>query len=662
MGDTILEADDKPLKKLPSEKAIVEEAVKQAEKALEAVKDNHDAARKDLKFAFAEDQWDSEIKAQRKGRPCLTINKLPANSDKVEGELRQNKIAIKTIPWNGPASGSTAKVIDGIIRNIEEISDAQYHYVTAGVGAANAGKGVLRVYTRYIDDDTFDQELRIMAVDNPLSVVWDPEAKMPDKSDANYAFVFDTITREEYKRRYPKKTPIEFTKDAPKKIENWSRADDVSIAEYFLKVPVEKTLYQIKLLDGSMDVVDEVPEGVEIVKERKMDGFKIEWRLIDGQNTLEGPIEWAGKKYIPLVEIPGKKVNIDGEIKQRGMFRYAIDSQKMYNYWASTDCEVGALAPKVPWLITGSMVKGYEDIWKKAHLSNYPYLPYNIDPANPNAFPQRQSPGAQGEGMIQQRQLAGDEIKDTIGRHEASLGMRSNETSGKAIQERAARSDLGDFAYSDNLARGVKQIGRILVDAIPSVYDTERLIRLVHDDEREEFVSLNQRMPDGEGVLNDLSVGRYEIKVTVGPHYNSRQAEAASGMIEFMQYNPQVGAMIAPEMVEASNWPGREKIAAKLRKAMGESENPDDQAAQEAKIQEQVQQAVAQAIEEYKLGPENKKAEAEAREAEAQAEEAGVNVQVKRAELAVKNAEIDKKRQETLAVIEKRRMGDKQGA
>ena len=634
MGDTILEADDKPLEKLTDEKDIIERALEQAELALEAVKDNHDSAREDLRFAFAEDQWDADIKEQRKGRPCLTINKLPANADKVEGELRQNKISIKAIPWNGPASSTMAKVRAGVIRNIEEISDAEYHYVTAGVNAANGGKGVLRAYTRYVDDDTFDQELRVMAVDNPLSVVFDENAKAEGKTDANYAFIFDKISRKEHNRRWPDKTPADFTTDMPSNQRAWASEDDVTIAEYFLKVPIKRTLYQIET-EAGMDVVDKLPEGVEAIRKREVESYKIEWRLIDGKNTLEGPTEWAGKQYIPLVEIPGKKVNIDGEVKQRGMFRYAKDSQKMYNYWASTDCEVGALAPKVPWLITGEMVKGYEDIWKNAHLTNYPYLPYNIDTKNPQATPTRNNPGAQAVGMIQQRQLAGDEIKDTIGRHEAGLGMRSNETSGVAIEKRAARGDLGDFAYPDNLARGVKHLGRILMDAMPSVYDTERLIRLVHEDDREEFVVLNKAMPDG--ILNDMSVGRYEVKITVGKHYNSRQAEAMESMTQFTQYNPQAGAQIADLIAESSNWPGKEKIAKRLRKAMGIDEDENNQKAQQERLaaeQEKIKQAVQAALEQYKQGPEAKKAESEAQEAEQKALEAKYQAELKKTELA----------------------------
>ena len=650
MGETILEADDKPPKKEPSERAIVEDAIKKAEVDLEAVKEIHDRAREVLEFAYAEDQWDTKIKEDRKGRPCLTINKLPANADKVEGELRQNKISIKVIPWNGRATQADADVRAGVIRNIEEISDAEYHYVTAGTNAATTCKGVLRAYTRYTDDDTFDQELRVMAIENPLSVVFDSEAKMADKSDANHAFVFDSITRSEYKRRWKGKTPVEFSTDTPKGLESWAKEDEVAIAEYFLKVPTKETLYQIKDAEGNVDIVKEVPEGAEVLDERKLDHFKIEWRLIDGQNVLEGPIEWPGRKYIPLVEVPGKKVNIDGKVKQRGMFNYSIDPQKNYNYSTSSYTETVALAPKSPWLVTGEMVKGYEKIWKEAHAKNFPYLPFNIDPKNPNATPQRQQPGAMPLGMLEERRLAGDEIKDTIGRHEASLGMRSNETSGAAIDARAARSELGDFTYPDNLKRGVRQLGRVLMDAMPRVYDTERLIRIVKDDESEEMVVLNKKIEDG--ILRDMSAGRYEVKVSVGLHYDSKQAEALDGMMQTLQYSPQTAPMMMDLIAEASTWPNKEKIIKRFK-----PKEEEDQAQMQQMVQQQAQQMTQQAIEQYKQGPEAQKAMAETKEAEVALQIKQTEAQEAVIQLEIKKAELAKKKQEVLGAVNKRMTG-----
>ena len=641
-----------PVKKAPSGDAeLMKMARDQARRGLEAVKHNHDKGVEDLKFAFADDQWDSSVKNSRGAdRPALTINDLPSFSDKVEGNIRGSLPRIHVKPVDSKADPKTARIFGGLIRNIENTSEAEVAYTTAGTGAANGGHGVIRVVTEYADDDIFEQNVGIAQVEDPFSVVFDPDAKKEDRSDGRFAFIFSDIDRDTFKERWPDKQPMQFDGDAPVERRDWATESTVRIAEWFLKEKVDKTIYQLN--DGT--VVDHLEEGQEnqVKRQREVESYKIVWRLISGDTVLEGPFEWAGKKYIPLAPVWGKQVNIQGKRHVRGMFRYSKDPQNSFNYWWTAHTEAVALAPKSPWLVTPEMVSGHEKQWRTAHLENYPYLLYNIDIKGPNMLPKREAAGQIAAGMTDAIALAQGAKKDTIGQHDVYLGRRSNETSGRAIRERIQRTDLGNVSYLDNLARGIKHVGRILVDVIPNVYDTEREERILNEDETEELVTLNEVTEDGK--LNDLSVGKYDVTVKVGPSFATQRTEAVAEMTELLQYAPDVAPLIADLVVENSDWPGAQKIANRLKKTLPPEMREDEE--QEGQIgipPEQVDQmikgAVDAAVQEALQSVEGQKAQLELDQERVKLDTLVVQKKIKEAELGSKEEVIKETVKEMIA-------------
>lgn len=657
---TVKVTDVSPLpEKAPSSDTdLMELARKQAERALDAVKENYDKGVEDLTFAFAEDQWDQEIKNKRGAdRPALTINDLPAFSDKVEGNIRRSLPAIHVRPVDSTGDPKTARILGGLIRNIENVSEASVSYATAGVNAATGGHGAIRVITEYADDDMFEQNIRIAEVEDQFSVVFDPDAKKNDRSDGRFAFIFGDIDRDSFKERWPDAVPMEFDGSATVEKKNWAKDKTVRIAEWFLKEKVEKTLYQL----ADSRVVDKLKEGEVAVKERKVDSHKVVWRLISGNAVLEGPFDWPGKKYIPLAPVWGKQVNIQGKRHVRGMFRYAKDPQKSFNYWWTAHTEAVALSPKAPYMVTPKMVSGHESQWRNAHLQNYAFMFYNIDPASPTAMPKREIAGTIVAGMTEAIALAQTGKKDTIGMYEASLGKRSNETSGRAIRERAQQSDLGNYSYVDNLARGIRHVGRILLDTIPNVYDTEREERILNEDEKEENVILNQVQEDGSK-LNDLTVGKYDVVMKIGPNFATQRTESVGEMTELMQYAPNTAPLIVDVVVENSDWPGAAKLAKRLKKALPpEMQEPEEGEEDEVgptpqQVDLMVQGATEQAVQETLQGLEGQKAQLEIEKEKLELQQEQVKLeglkiqnQIKQAELGAKNEVIKETVKEMMA-------------
>jgi hypothetical protein len=597
---------DKEKKSSNDEAEFLRLARKRFDQSYEADRHNRSNYERDVEFSMTDDQWPSEVKKIRgENRPCLTVNKLNAVLKQMAGDYRQNEIAIKVRPANGDASKEIADIFDGIIRNIEQQSFADIAYTTAFECAARGGFGIWRVLTEYSDDDTFEQDIRIRRETNPLAYYFDPQAKERDKSDARWWFVRDQIPKEDFKELYPNVNLDDFGDRSENDYQQWYDDDTVTIAEYWLKKPYNKKI--ALLSDGTTINLDEEgaeealellqsdPENpVTIVKEREVVCQRIHFYKICGHAILEEAI-WPGK-YIPIIYVPGEEVNLKGKTHTFSAIYHSKDAQRMYNYWKTAATEAIALAPKAPFLLTPEQIEDHQNQWNRANTDNLPYMLYNAQPNAPP--PQRQQPAIVPTAEISMAMGASDDIKATTGIYDASLGAQGNEKSGKAILARQREGDNATFTFLDNMASAIAYCGTVLVDLIPRIYDTDKIIRTIGVDGAAKMVPINKSMvlPDGEEIiLNDLSQGKYDIAVTTGLSYATRRMESADGMMQFMQTNPQAAQYIMDLVAKNMDWPGSQEIADRLSKLLPPGlQNTDDPKAQEQIQQQQQQQQMQQ--------------------------------------------------------------------
>lgn len=565
------------------------DALERWKKSNSAEADNRQKSLEDILFVNGE-QWPADIVTKRteEGRPCLTINRLPGFIDQVVGDQRQNRPRIKVRPVDSKSDVQLAEIIEGIVRNIEYISGAETVYDTAFEQAVTGGFGYFRVLKRYADDDTFDQDIFIEGIKNPFSVYFDPNAKKHDYSDAKYAFICEDMPEEVFKARFPKATASTFEKGVGEGYSDWYSTDIVRVAEYWAKKPVTKTIVQLsngmvmaeddateeKLAElagpVSLDEMGQValPEPVTIVKSRTVQTHKVCQYFISAHEILEGPNEWDGK-YIPIIPVLGKEIIVDGKRVLRGLIRHAKDSQRMYNYWRTTVTELVALAPKAPWLLTPNQIKGHEKMWASSNVTTFPYLLWNFSTNEP--APTRIFPASVPQGAFTEAQVAVDDMKATTGIYDASLGNRGNETSGKAIIARQKEGDVATYAFIDNLSRSIAYTGKIILDLLPKVYDTERIVRIRNIDDTEKFIPVNKAMNDEFGnplLLNDITVGKYDVVVETGPSYSTARTEAAESMIAFVQAVPNSAPLISDLIAKNMDWPGASEIAERLQKTL----------------------------------------------------------------------------------------------
>lgn len=537
--------------------------------------DDRSAALDDLKFRSGE-QWPDDIVNQREKdkRPCLTVDKLNQYVRQIVNDGRQNRPSIKVRPIDSGADIATADVFAGIIKHIEDRSCADAAYDCALDSAATSGAGYFRVLSEYAKDDTFDQELVIKRIRNPMSVLIDPASQEADGSDMKFAFIMDTMSEDEFEAKYPGKKPEDF--ETNDNYADWY-GEQVRVAEYWCVKEEDRTLYLME--DGSVipqarfdELADAGLSPDAAVKEKRNIPKRTVMRAkVSGSEFLEPLTEWVGK-YIPILVVWGNEIDIEGKVTHSGIIRPAKDAQRLYNYSRSAFAERVALTPKAPWVAAEGQVEDYEDEWNTANTENHSVLRYKPTSLNgqPVPAPQRVSASDIPAGFAQDMQMSEHDIQGAIGMYSASLGAPSNERSGKAIMARQKEGDTGTFHYHDNLNRAIRHCGRILVDLIPKIYDSNRVIRILGYDGTPSQAQLNPNIPtasqkQGVETLYNLGVGTYDVTITSGPSYNTLRVEAAESMIEMVQAHPELMNVIGDLMVKNMDWPGADEISERLK-------------------------------------------------------------------------------------------------
>lgn len=532
----------------------------------------------DLKFAAGE-QWPNEVRFAREhdtsgARPCLTINKTGQYVRQVVNDARQNSPAIKVFPIGGGADQDVAEVLNGIIRDIEQRTDADVAYDTAIESTARTGEGYWRLVTRYLDEESgFDQELAYERIRNMAAVHLDPAAIDPAGADCKYGFIDEWYSDDEFKEKYGDAAMAGLDSQGLGEYSpQWIRDGAVLVADYYsVEEGQRRTLAMLK--DGQQVILEEQKEEIpedQIVAQRPIKTTRCVIRKISGNSVLSKTVFPC--RYIPVFRVIGEEFEVDGEVIYQGLIRPMKDAQRMYNYWISTATEKGALETRAPYIGAEGQFEGHEQQWKNANRVPYAYLEYKPVDLDGNLLPAPKKNVASFASAqdVQMAQLASDDMKASVGMYNAGLGAASNETSGVAIRNRQRESDVGTFHYVDNLSRAIRQCGRVLVIVLPKYLSKEQIVRIVGEDDAEDMVQINANKIDENdniiGRINDITTGRYDVNVSIGPSYSTKRLESSESMMAFVQAIPDAGASIMDLVAKAQDWPGADKIAERLRK------------------------------------------------------------------------------------------------
>lgn len=645
------------LKEDNTDESILEEARERSDTAYLYHQDNLDRAETDVKFIFG-DQYDDDYSNERldDNRLNLTFNKLPQFVNKVIGSQRANTDSIKVTTTGASIGHQEPKMLTGskkeisvtnavsdIIRDIEYQSNAISWYKMAFKHAVEGGFGYLRVLTEY-QQDGFDLDISIKGIRDRWSVLIDPKAQEPDRSDMNYCFISERISHKEFQKRYPDKS-ISALMTHMQNDNNtyWGDEDTITITEYFRREAYKKTI--VLLSNGETHDKKEIEEllpnleqkGITIKKERKTTAYKVIWCKINAFEILEKEIEFP-TSTIPIVPILGRETDFRNKKELKGLIYDAKDAQRSLNIMRSSALEKIDSSPLSPWIATDKAIEGHQQEWAQSNTTKLAVLTYKKGEDRPSRDPGSTMP-------VAELQVAGtldEDMKASIGIFNASLGNKGQEKSGVAIRAQANEADVGTYEFIDNYKMGIRRIGLLTAELIPKIYDTERIVRLRNVDGTTDTLEVNKEQTNPENgqkeVINDLNWGKYSVIVTSGISYETKREENADKILNLMKVSPQVAQVGADLLVKNLDFADSEILSERLAKMIPPNLLSEEKRAELAKDQPKQQQP----------SPEQQQAEKELKlkqmemEMKAKENEHSVEIEKIRLETAKVNLEIKK--------------------
>jgi hypothetical protein len=546
--------------------------------AQSADNDIRDQARDAQLFISKKDgQWEPYWWNANQNKPRYTFDMTCPIVDQVAGEIEQADFDIRVSPAGGSATKDVALTYDGIIRNLENISNAKDVYADAARGMVTTGYDGWRVVQKYAEDNSFDQDLIIEKIHNFIDRVWfDPAAEKQDKSDARYCFVLHPMAKDEFDKRYPDASGASVPDDRDGDA-YYDKAEVVVIGEFLYVEKEERELvlmsngqtYEVN--DDYKKVVDEMATvGVTEVKRRKRKVSKVCSRFFDNDDWLGDDKDTVFNR-LPVIPVYGNYKIIENKTVYSGVVEKLMDSQRVLNYSMSREIEEGALAPRAKYWMTLTQAAGHEDSLSTMNTNSDPVQFYNVDPEMPG--PPQQNGGAMvNPGLRTISEAMRGMIGYSAGMFASNMGDNPGLQSGVAIRSLQNKGDNATYKYNKSVQVAIAATGKILVDAIPKVYDTERTMRILYEDNSYEMAEINQPIIDqqtGEVViLNDLSQGVYDVICKAGPSFKNRQQETLEMIIEMAKVDPTIMQIAGDVMMQNINSPAADQIAERKRDQM----------------------------------------------------------------------------------------------
>ena len=592
------------------------------------------------------DQWDPLIKQFRRAdkRPCITVNRLAQMTRLVSNQIHRTKPAMRVLPVDSAADVSTAEKIMGVIRHIERNSNSGYVYGNAVDAQVKTGLGFFGLQTRYTKRGSFDMDVGLRAFRNQLAVYPDAHAQQFDLSDAMYYFVVEELSKEAFRRLYPKSEIVNADLSTGEQ-SSWIGRETVRVAEYWYIETETTKLFRLK--NGTIgpredfDVEDEEEFKALVDEERDEETRTVHRAIINGHEILEED-EWPGA-WIPIIPIFGEVTYVSGKPVIQGLIEHGKEPQRMINYLASSMVELIALTPKTPWIITSTQLKGHEREWKAANTKSFAYLIYEpVDTATGQPYPppQRNTFEPPIQHTLLGMRAFEDALNHGVGLDAPSLGQLSAERSGAAIAQIKEAGVLGTYHYVLNLSHAIRfAVKQLIGDGnneglIPKIYnDPGRILRIIGEDDSEEMIGIGSKEEDVDpkmlaqddfaGVY-DLGLGLYDVVADVGQAFGSQRQEAFNSLMQVIQSNPDLLKVIGDIVFKYADTPGGMELSKRFRKMMppeltgDKPQIPPELEQQLEQMKGQLEQ-MGQALEEKERLIQSKQIESDSKERIAQA-------------------------------------------
>ncbi len=531
-------------------------------------------------------QWEATIRLAMLGKPRYTFDKTGKIIDGIAGEMEQSDFAIRVRPAGGDSTAELAKVRSGLIRNIENISNAKHTYNAAGRAMVTTGMDGWEVVQDWVDGDDFDQELIIRKLNNYVDRVWfDCGAEEQTQEDADHVTILSSLTAQKYEKKWPDGSGVSVGDDRSSSKRHQAK-DNVIVGRIQWKERFNREIVRMsngKVYDVDDDfekVADDLKDiGITEDRRRTRESWKIMSRFFDGGDWL-GEAQETVFKSLPVIPVFANFSIIENALMYKGEVEPIMDSQRVYNYAKSRDIEEGALSPRSKLMITREQAK-YD-------MESLQTMNTNADPAQFWTFVAGQPPpfmmnGVQtNQGLQITAQGALRDIESTSGQFGPSRGEFQGVQAGVAVEKLQNKADTSQIKYFTSMEIGICHTAKIINEAMPAVYDAQRQVRILGEDGTEETVTLNESVFDADSkqevTLNDLQAGTYDQVCDVGEPFKNRQEETVDTLLRLIDLDPEILAQGRDVILKNINAPGIDTVHERVRASMVRSGAiPEDQ-------------------------------------------------------------------------------------
>lgn len=638
------------------------DCIKELQQAQDCEIDNRQKVREADNFLNKRNgQWEDKIFQAYENRPRYTFDECSPIVDDIMGELQQMDFDIHVRPSAGDASKNTAEAYEGIIRNIEKISNARFIYDAAARIMVGTGLSGWRVVNDYRDDDSFQQDLLIKPIPNFKDCVWfDPNFTMQTASDADFCWVLTNITKKQYDKRFPEGNGLSVGQSIREQTYWHKKPDPITIGEYLYKK--KKTRELALLSNGAVLVVDDVFDiikdelanaGITIVKTRKRPYYTVYQRLFDGGDWLSDEKETVFS-MLPIIPVFGNFTVSENKVVYHGCVEKMMDAQRIINYSESRKIEEGALSPRSKVWMTKQQAKSADVIATLRTLN------INTDPVQyydhvDGQTPPYQQPAIQSSpALVETTATAQAFIQRSSSTFDEARGNAPAQRSGAAIEMLQAKSDNPKVKWSKALEIAKTQTCMVLLKAIPKVYDTKQKMRIINPDGSQDEITIKEMITDSQTgrpvEVLDLSKGQYDVQCIAGPAFRSRQQETVAAINELAAIDPSIMQIGADILLNNINSPGIDQIAERKRAQMVQAGIiPQNQLTKE-EAQQLAQAQAAQQGQQQQPSPIDQAnlmiAQAQIQETQGRNQERALNLQLKEQALALKQIEMQQKQEQ----------------
>lgn len=589
-------------------KDILERAKKFRDEAQAYWQPIYEQGREDKRFVVEKGaQWDKQAiaKRQSEGKPTLEFNLVHTYCRQQVNTHKQNRPQIQVVPVDNGADDDKAKVLGGLIKDTEEASNFEDANDIAVENAVYSAVGFIRLVTDYLHEKSFNQEPRYKAVHNPEAVLIDPLSKEMDGSDMTQAIVCEWVSKASIEQQYGKEAVSNFEMEG---VENWfnESEDTVLIAEYFYKEEVKDTLIQledntIEFKSVLLEMLSEDELKAFTVNKRDTTRTEIKWVKLSGCKVLDEKV-FPGK-YIPIIPVYGEVIWIGEKRHIFSLVHFAKDPQKLFNYWKSAEANILQKNQDEWSIVDGKAIEGYDE-WKDPSRSRYLRFDFLDENGKQRPPPMKVGAAQVPVGILNASESAKALIADTLNMHAPQMGQEINQQSGRAIGLLQRQGETSQFHFQDNDNKSIRHCGRILLGLYPVLYDVPLVKRIIGLDGEVETVKLNtpadENNPDEmekavNGVLNDMSIGRFDVRMDTGPSFNTQREQSFQLLMQLAQFAPNIMHSAGDLILKDSPLLNAKAIAERVKKMMppqvfgDEQLNPEQAKAQITQLDQLVQ-------------------------------------------------------------------------